>query len=111
LGANPIVVAVQSKRELGMTQAAIASIDLRELESAADAMGFAPQESRVIALLAQGSEDKQIASRLNTSYSTVRTYVSRAFEKSGATGRMELAMLVHAQINAMQKQKPRGSTR
>lgn len=89
-----------------MTHAAIQSIDSHEWESAADAMGFAPQQSRVIALLAQGREDKQIARQLNIGYSTVRTYVSRAFLKSGATCRLELAMLVRNQLGKMRSKQP-----
>jgi DNA-binding NarL/FixJ family response regulator len=86
-----------------MTQATLEFVELTEWESAAGSMGFAPQQSRIIALLAQGKEDKQIATQLKISYSTVRTCVSRAFQKSGATGRMELASLVFNRILSNRK--------
>ena len=51
-----------------------------------------PRESQLLAVLAQGLKNKQIASCLSISEGTVRIYLSRLFEKVGARDRFELAL-------------------
>jgi DNA-binding NarL/FixJ family response regulator len=49
------------------------------------------RESEVIGLLAQGYSDKEIATQLQISFTTVRSHVSRIFEKLHVRSRVEAA--------------------
>ena len=44
--------------------------------------------------IAEGLTNAQIAEELFLSLATVKTYVNRLFEKTGATNRVQLALLV-----------------
>jgi len=50
------------------------------------------RESQMIALLAEGQKNKEIASTLSISEGTVKVYLSRLFAKVGAKDRYELAL-------------------
>ncbi|MGI9093123.1 MAG: response regulator [Mycobacteriales bacterium] len=52
------------------------------------------QERRVLALLARGERDLDIAAHLNMSIRTVRTHLERIRDKTGRRRRVELAQLV-----------------
>ena len=56
------------------------------------AVRLTPRESQLIVLLSRGLKNKEIASALNISEGTVKVYLSRLFEKVGATDRFELAL-------------------
>ena len=60
--------------------------------------GLAPQQARVIQLILAGKGDKQIAREMGVRFGTLRTYLSRAFERTGTSGRMELASLVFSRV-------------
>jgi DNA-binding NarL/FixJ family response regulator len=51
-----------------------------------------PRESQLVALLARGLKNKEIATELNISEGTVKVYLSKLFEKVGAKDRLELAL-------------------
>jgi DNA-binding NarL/FixJ family response regulator len=51
-----------------------------------------PRQTEVLVLLARGYHNKQIASRLFLSESTVRTYIEAIYRKTGAKSRVEAAM-------------------
>lgn len=53
------------------------------------ALGISPRELDVLAELAAGHSNKQIAARLHVSPNTVKTHVARLFEKLGARRRTE----------------------
>ena len=53
---------------------------------------LAKREGQLIALLAQGLKNKEIATALGVSEGTVKVYLSRLFEKVGAKDRFELAL-------------------
>jgi DNA-binding CsgD family transcriptional regulator len=53
------------------------------------ALGISPRELDVLAELAAGHSNKQIADRLHVSPNTVKTHVARLFEKLGARRRTE----------------------
>ena len=59
---------------------------------------LAVQERRVLALVAQGKTNKEIAVELHLSDKTVKNYLSHAFEKLNVTRRAQAAVLF-AQIN------------
>lgn len=59
---------------------------------------LAPQEKRVIALIAEGCTNKEAAARLGLSEKTVKNYLSTAFEKLHVTSRAQAAALYAQQI-------------
>jgi len=51
-----------------------------------------PKETRILALLAEGKSNKQIAVAVFLAEGTVKNYVSRIMDKLHASSRVELAM-------------------
>lgn len=56
-------------------------------------VGLTPRESQIVALLGQGLKNKEIASCLELSEATVKTYLAHLLRKVGARDRYELALL------------------
>ena len=56
---------------------------------AAESLGLSERELEVLAELAAGYANKEIAARLHVSPNTVKTHVARVFEKLGANRRTE----------------------
>lgn len=56
--------------------------------------GFSDREAEVARAITEGLTNAQIAEELFLSLATVKTYVNRLFEKTGATNRVQLALLV-----------------
>jgi NarL family two-component system response regulator LiaR len=54
-----------------------------------DALGITPRELEILALIAQGLSNREIADRLFVSENTVKTHCSRAFDKLGARRRTQ----------------------
>lgn len=54
---------------------------------------LAPREAEVLTLLARGCQNKEIASRLFLSESTVRTYIKAVYRKLGVNSRLEAALI------------------
>lgn len=52
-------------------------------------LGISPREAAVLAELAAGYANKEIARRLDVSPNTVKTHVARLYEKLGATRRTD----------------------
>jgi DNA-binding CsgD family transcriptional regulator len=50
------------------------------------------REGQLVTLLAQGMKNKEIATALYLSEGTVKVYLSRLFQKTGAKDRFELAL-------------------
>jgi DNA-binding NarL/FixJ family response regulator len=55
---------------------------------------LAPRLSAVIALVMLGDSDKQIATKLRISRHTVRTYLTRLYQRYGVTNRVTLVLHV-----------------
>ena len=51
-----------------------------------------PREEQVVALVAEGLGNRQIASELNLSQHTIKKYLFRIFEKLGVSSRVELVL-------------------
>ena len=51
-----------------------------------------PREEQVVALVAEGLGNRQIASELNLSPHTIKKYLFRIFEKLGVSTRVELVL-------------------
>ncbi len=56
------------------------------------AIRLSPRERQLVGLLIEGLRNKEIATRMNITEGTVKAYLSRLFEKTGASDRFELAM-------------------
>jgi len=56
--------------------------------------GISRREAEVIALVAEGRSNKEIADELNISFTTARTHLYNIFRKTGAASRVELLRLV-----------------
>jgi DNA-binding NarL/FixJ family response regulator len=72
--------------------------DHAEWNAAIAELGFSKQQARLIQLILEGKGDKQIAAEMGVRFGTIRTYLSRAFERTGTSGRMELAALVFSRV-------------
>lgn len=65
----------------------------RELRTGGAAPALSNREHEVVSLLAEGLADKQIASRLGLSESTVKGYLRQVYEKLGASDRAHAASI------------------
>jgi DNA-binding NarL/FixJ family response regulator len=52
-------------------------------------VNLSPRESEILALLAEGLTDKEIVYRLSSSFTTVRTHLTRIYGKMQARSRTE----------------------
>jgi DNA-binding NarL/FixJ family response regulator len=73
-----------------LTRRLLAQLKLRP--AAAAATELTPREREVLALLARGSANREIAHRLGIAEITVRTHVSHILGKLGASNRVEAAL-------------------
>jgi DNA-binding CsgD family transcriptional regulator len=64
-------------------------LDASEISSPADANGLTPRELEVLALLAEGASNKEIARRLKISVHTAKFHVGSLLDKLDATGRTD----------------------
>jgi DNA-binding CsgD family transcriptional regulator len=61
----------------------------RRLESSVHRLRLSPRQSQVLALIASGLSDKEVASRLGLAHRTVRTHVDRMLREHGLRSRTE----------------------
>jgi len=59
-------------------------------------LGFSPQQARIVGMILQKKQDKQISTELRLNRSTIRTYLRRVFDRVGVDDRMELVLHVFA---------------
>ena len=55
---------------------------------------FSPREQQIVALLAHGCSNQEIADRLGLRLQTVKNHLSRVYRKFGVPNRVQLAVLV-----------------
>ncbi len=55
-------------------------------------IGLSPRELEVVALVAQGAANQDIADALKISQDTVKRHLTNAFDKTGVSSRLELAL-------------------
>ena len=65
-----------------------------EWQAVIAALHLSPRHASIICLILQGKRDKQIAAELGMSIHTVRTHLSRLFQRLGVADRMELVLYV-----------------
>jgi DNA-binding NarL/FixJ family response regulator len=61
---------------------------------AARSSRFSPREQQIVALLANGCSNQEIADRLGLRLQTVKNHLSRVYRKQGVPNRVQLAVLV-----------------
>jgi DNA-binding NarL/FixJ family response regulator len=66
-----------------------ASAGYRRLEASLNQLRVTPRQSQVLALVAAGLSDKEVASRLGLSHRTVRTHLDRLLREHGFRSRTE----------------------
>lgn len=59
-------------------------------------LGLSLQQTRLVRLILEGRHDKDIARRLKLRLPTVRTYLARIFQRTGARNRVDLLLYVCA---------------
>jgi DNA-binding CsgD family transcriptional regulator len=69
--------------------AANASGAYRRLEASLHQMRLSPRQSQVLALIASGLSDKEVAERLGLAHRTVRTHIDRMLREHGLRSRTE----------------------
>lgn len=100
IGADSLVAAIKAvaRGECYLDHAAVGSVmkwlkAWSQPQASTAIFNLSPQERRVIALLADGKTNKEIAGALNLSEKTVKNYVHNAFEKLQVTRRAQAAAL------------------
>jgi len=79
----------------------IGTINDEEWQHIVSSMALTPQQARVVRLILGSKADKQIAREIGVSFGTVRAHLSRVFERTGTSGRMELPALVFTRLIAL----------
>jgi DNA-binding NarL/FixJ family response regulator len=60
-----------------------------------------PKEMQIVALIAQGCKNKQIAEQLNTKEQVIKNYLRSIYDKTGVSDRLELALFtIHHRVLA-----------
>jgi DNA-binding CsgD family transcriptional regulator len=70
-----------------------APVDFVRDQGKLSALGITPRELEVLELIAQGLSNKEIADRVFVSENTVKTHLSRVFDKLGARRRTQAVQL------------------
>jgi NarL family two-component system response regulator LiaR len=70
-----------------------APVDFVRDQGKLSALGITPREQEVLQLIAQGLSNKEIAERVFVSENTVKTHLSRVFDKLGARRRTQAVQL------------------
>jgi DNA-binding NarL/FixJ family response regulator len=60
-----------------------------------------PKEMRIVALIAQGCKNREIALRLKTTEQVIKNYLRSIYDKTGVSDRLELALFtIHHRVHA-----------
>ena len=73
-----------------------AQLNAHEWRHVQERFRLAPQEARIAGLIIDGQRDKQIAAAMGLSIPTVRTYLTRIFQRIGVADRTELVVRIFA---------------
>ncbi len=72
----------------------MALFDANEWQMIREVLQLTPRQSQVLSLILAGKNDKEIATALRIGTATVRTHVSRLFERLDVTDRTQLVVSV-----------------
>ena len=96
-GADAIVFETELETTLSVTAAAVASgqsVVPRKLRATVEKPAFSHRERQVLALVARGLTNSEIAERMLLAQSTVKSHLSSAFTKLGIRSRKEVTALL-----------------
>jgi NarL family two-component system response regulator LiaR len=86
-------VRLTSRRPLPEAQGAEVAAAFTPNQARRETLGITPRELEILALVAQGLSNREIAAQLFLSENTVKTHCSRAFDKLGARRRTQAVQL------------------
>jgi ATP/maltotriose-dependent transcriptional regulator MalT len=98
LGARPLDTELQAlarRARLDLAPPAAATTPTASVPAPAAQLGLTPREAEVLALVAAGRSNRQIAQALFISPKTVGVHVSNILAKLGVAGRVEAAAIAH----------------
>jgi DNA-binding NarL/FixJ family response regulator len=98
LGARPLqgeVQALARRARLHLAPPAGATVPAAGVSAPSAQLGLTPREVEVLALVAAGRSNRQIAQALFISPKTVGVHVSNILAKLGVAGRVEAATVAH----------------
>jgi len=98
LGARPLdaeIKALARRARLDLTPPPAAAAPVASTPAPAAQLGLTPREAEVLALVAAGRSNRQIAQALFISPKTVGVHVSNILAKLGVAGRVEAAAIAH----------------
>jgi DNA-binding NarL/FixJ family response regulator len=78
-------------------------LDAETWSAVVENLALSPQQARIVVLVLQGLQDKEIAAKLGLAYGTVRTYLARVCERVGAANRILLVVRVFEISQSVQK--------
>lgn len=81
-----------SSEQLRMLLESVGQTPSLRMTSATGRELLSPRENQVVALVAEGLSNRQIAAHLNLAENTVKKYMFRIFEKLGISNRVELVL-------------------
>jgi DNA-binding NarL/FixJ family response regulator len=96
IGATPLLRELELLAERARLELASPETALRDRsEGLEEALGLTPREAEVLALLARGCTNREIAATLVISVRTAGVHVSHILRKLGAPNRLEAAAIAH----------------
>lgn len=82
--------ATPSERDLALP------LDVATWHQIAKALALSPQQARIVELILQNKQDKEIAAELELSVATIRTYLRRIFDRVKVKDRLSLILRIFA---------------
>jgi len=71
----------------------------QELDSLGHEFGLSSRQTEIAGLISQGMSDRQIAEQLGISFGTVRTHMSRLFQKCNVDNRLQLLAHIYGRLH------------
>lgn len=71
-------------------------MDQATWDTIAETLELSPQQKRIVELILQGQQDKEIAATMELTIPTVSTYLKRIFARTGVSSRMQLVLRIFA---------------
>ena len=67
---------------------------------------LSPQQARIVSLILQGKQDKEMSAELGLNRYTIRTYLRRIFDRADLEDRMELVLHIFALCSRRRRDCP-----
>jgi len=84
----------------------MAVLSEQELTVLTDGLRLSTRQAEIARLISQGMSDKQIAWQLGISFGTLRTHMSRLFQKCDVKDRLELLARIYVTVNDSRQNHP-----